>query len=39
MMNLGDVSAKTVPKMTMVSAPKAGGVTDSAHSRRSCRES
>jgi 4-oxalomesaconate tautomerase len=25
-MNLGDVSAKTVPKMTMVSAPKAGGV-------------
>ncbi len=26
MMNLGDVSAKTVPKMTMVSAPKAGGV-------------
>ena len=26
MMNLGDVSAKTVPKMTMVSAPKRGGV-------------
>ena len=26
MMNLGDVKEKTVPKMTMVSAPKAGGV-------------
>lgn len=26
MMNLGDVSAKTVPKMTLVSAPKGGGV-------------
>lgn len=25
LMNLGDVSAKTVPKMTMVSAPKHGG--------------
>ncbi len=25
MMNLGDVSAKTVPKMTMVSAPRQGG--------------
>jgi 4-oxalomesaconate tautomerase len=25
MMNLGDVSAKSVPKMTLVSAPKAGG--------------
>ncbi len=25
MMNLGDVSEKTVPKMTMVSAPKSGG--------------
>jgi len=25
MMNLGDVSEKSVPKMTMVSAPKAGG--------------
>ena len=24
-MNLGDVSEKSVPKMTMVSAPKAGG--------------
>lgn len=26
MMNLGDVSAKSVPKMTMVSGPRAGGV-------------
>jgi 4-oxalomesaconate tautomerase len=26
MMNLGDVSAKTVPKMTLVSAPQNGGV-------------
>ncbi|NOZ66809.1 MAG: 4-oxalomesaconate tautomerase [Alphaproteobacteria bacterium] len=26
LMNLGDVADKTVPKMTMVSAPKAGGV-------------
>ena len=26
MMNLGDVKEKTVPKMTMVSAPKVGGV-------------
>jgi 4-oxalomesaconate tautomerase len=26
MMNLGDVKEKTVPKMTMVSAPKNGGV-------------
>ena len=26
MMNLGDVNAKTVPKMTLVSAPRAGGV-------------
>ncbi len=26
MMNLGDVTAKTVPKMTLVSAPRAGGV-------------
>ena len=26
MMNLGDVTAKTVPKMTMVSEPQAGGV-------------
>lgn len=26
MMNLGDVREKTVPKMTMVSAPRAGGV-------------
>ncbi len=26
MMNLGDVAAKTVPKMTLVSAPRAGGV-------------
>ena len=25
MMNLGDVSDKSVPKMTMVSAPRAGG--------------